>query len=60
MVTFELDGNAALTDREKMMLAAAKDLPVVYDNDSPELTDDMERAFALCRILKGKAYHRPP
>ena len=52
MVTFELDGNAALTNREKRMLTAAKELPVVYDDDSPELTDDMEEAFAAARKAK--------
>lgn len=58
MVAFELDGNAVLTDREKEMLAAAKELPVVYDDDSPKLTDDMERAFAAAR--KAKPYRGEP
>lgn len=58
MVTFELDGNATLTDKETEMLAAAKELPVVYDDDSPELTDDMERAFAAAR--KAKPYRGEP
>ena len=58
MVTFELDGNAALTDWEKRMLAAAKKLPVVYDDDSPELTDDMEKAFVAAR--KEKPYRGEP
>lgn len=59
MVTFELNGTAAvLTGKEKRMLAAAKELPVVYDNDSPEFTDDMERAFAAAR--RAKPYHGEP
>ena len=49
MVTFKLDPTATLTNKEKRILAAAKELPIVYDDDSPELTDDMERAFAAAR-----------
>lgn len=58
MVTFELDGSAALTSGEKKLLSAAKQLPVVYDEDSPELTDDMEKAFAAAR--KAKPFHGEP
>lgn len=55
MVTFELDHAAALTDEEMRQLEEAKKLPVVYDEDSPELTDDMEKAFVAAR--KAKPYH---
>lgn len=58
MVTFELDGNAVLTSREKKLLAEAKKLPIVYDEDSPELTDDMEAAFIAAR--KAKPYRGEP
>ena len=44
MVTFELDKTAALTKEEKKVLAKAKELPITYDEDSPEMTDDMEKA----------------
>ena len=53
-----LDKNATLTSEEKEILAAAKKLPVVYDEDSPELTDDMERAFIAAR--KAKPYLGEP
>ncbi len=49
MVTFELTQTAVLTDEEKRMLEKAKKMPVVFDDDSPQLTDDMERAFAEAR-----------
>lgn len=58
MVTFELDGTAALTSKGKRLLAAAKELPIVYDDDSPELTDEMERAFTAVR--KAKPYRGEP
>lgn len=42
------------------MLAAANELPIVYDEDSPELTDEMEKAFIAARKEKtlswGTAY----
>ena len=58
MVTFESDGRAELTAAEKKMLAEAEKLPVVYDEDSPELTDDMKKAFIAAR--KKKPFRRKP
>ncbi len=58
MVTFELDGTAALTSGEKKLLAKAKRLPVVFDDDSPEMTDEMEQAFIAAR--KAKPYQGEP
>lgn len=52
MVTFELEQGAALSDKERKLLAEAKKLPVVYDEDSPELTDSMEQAFIAARKAK--------
>lgn len=46
MVTFELaETTSVLTDGEKRMLEKAKELPVIYDDDSPELTGKLEQAF---------------
>ena len=58
MVTFELNETATLTNKEKKILAEARKLPVVYDTDSPELSDDMEKAFVEAR--KAKPYHGEP
>lgn len=58
MVTFEIDKTAGLTNKERNILAAAKELPIVYDDDSPELTADMEKAFIAAR--KAKPYHGEP
>lgn len=58
MVTFELDENAKLTEEEKKMLAAAKDRPIVYDEDCPELTEEMERAFIAARKANPLPRHR--
>lgn len=58
MVTYELDKTATLTDREKKLLAEARQMPIIYDEASPELTDDMEKAFISAR--KAKPYQGEP
>ena len=50
MVTYELKQDATLTSRERQLIREAKNLPPVFDEDSPELTPDMEKAF----IAAGK------
>lgn len=52
MVTFELREGMELSPEEKQALEDAKKLPVVYDEDSPELTEAMEQAFIQARRLK--------
>ena len=52
MVTFELRENTQLDEREKQMLEQAKNVPIVFDSDSPELTKEMEDAFRQARIEK--------
>ena len=52
MVTFELREDMELSTEEKQALEDAKKLPVVYDEDSPELTETMEQAFIRARRLK--------
>lgn len=56
MVTFKLTSeNLALTDEEKRMLKEAKKLPVVYDEDSPALTEEMKQAFIAARKAKPRS-----
>lgn len=52
MENYRLEEAAVLTNEERSLLAHAKKLPVIYDEDSPEMTDDMERAFAAARRMK--------
>lgn len=54
MVTYELKQDATLTSRERQLISEAKKLPPVFDEDSPELTPDMEKAFIAAR--KAKPY----
>lgn len=56
MVTFKLTGeNLALTDEEKRMIEKAKKLPVVFDEDSPQLTEEMKKAFIAARQAKPRS-----
>lgn len=52
MVTYSLDKNSKVTEAEKFELSEARKKPVIYDEDSPEMTDDMERAFIEARKRK--------
>ena len=58
MERYRLEEGAVLPNEERAILARARKLPVVYDEDSPELTDEMEQAFAAAR--KKKPYRQWP
>lgn len=58
MVTYKLSGTAELSQEEKEMLAEAGKRPVVYDEDSPEMTEEMEQAFIAAR--KAKPFRGEP
>jgi len=58
LVTYELKPGTKLTPDERKMLSDAKKLPVIYDDDSPEMTADMERAFIEAR--REKPYRGEP
>lgn len=49
MVNFKLEQDAKLSQKEKKLLAEAKKRPIVFDDDSPELTADMEKKFMEAR-----------
>ena len=40
MVVKEIDVNRKLSEEELRMLEEAERMPIVYDEDSPELSDD--------------------
>lgn len=58
MVTFDLKENAKLSNDEIKIIEEAKKLPVIYDDDSPELTEDMEKSFIAAR--NKKPYQKEP
>jgi hypothetical protein len=47
IVTTTLSKDEKLTDEERKMLEEAKKQPIVFDEDSPEMTPEMEKAFKL-------------
>lgn len=56
MVDFKLDSTKKeLTLEEQLLLQRAKELPAVYDEDSPALSEDMEQAFCVARQAKPYA-----
>lgn len=59
VLKFEINESSILTADEKNILSAAKKLPVIYDEDSPELTDDMEQAFIAARKAKPLFRRQP-
>ena len=52
MIIYRLEEGTEVSESEKALLERAKTLPVVYDDDSPELTDEMEKAFIAARKKK--------
>lgn len=57
-VRYELNESRELTATERQQLEHAKTLPVVYDEDSPELDENMEAAFIAAR--RAKPYKGQP
>lgn len=45
----------ALTIEQLKELEEAKKYPIVYDEDSPELTPEMEKAFLLAAVARNKS-----
>ncbi len=58
MVTRTLNKDARLSEKDKRMIDDAKKMPIVFDDDCPELTPDMESAFIAER--KKKPYVGEP
>lgn len=49
---YNLEMGTVMTAEEKEEIERARKMPVVYDEDSPELTDEMEKAFIEARRRK--------
>lgn len=59
MVNFKLDSsNIKLSEEERRQLDRAKAMPIIHDEDSPELSEEMELAFFAAR--KAKPYKGQP
>ena len=56
-VYYKSSGKRELTEAERMMLENAARMPIVYDEDCPKLTPEMERALIEAR--RNKPYRGP-
>ncbi len=54
IVTYTLDKNKPLTPEEIAELDALKDRPIVYDEDSPNLTPEMYQAFKRSAVERNR------
>ena len=54
MIIAILSEDEKLTDEDKKMLEEAKKYPIIYDEDSPELTPEMEKAFRLAAKTRNR------
>lgn len=52
MIIYKIEDNTQVSESEMELLKRAKSLPVIYDEDSPELTEKMEEAFIAARKNK--------
>ncbi|MCM1221603.1 MAG: hypothetical protein NC548_44705 [Lachnospiraceae bacterium] len=54
MITATLSKDEKLTDEDRKMLEEARQYPIIYDEDSPELTPEMEKAFKLAAKTRNR------
>lgn len=52
VVKYELKKGAKMTPEQMQEVEKAAQMPIVYDEDSPELTEEMARAFSEARVKK--------
>ena len=54
MITATLSKDEKLTDEDRKMLEDAKKYPIIFDEDAPELTPEMEKAFRLAAKTRNR------
>ena len=54
MISYELKPGAELGAEELQALEEAKNTPILYDEDCPELTPAMEKAFLLAAKSRNR------
>ena len=54
MITAALSNDENLTDEDRKMLEEARKNPITFDEDSPELTPEMEKAFRLAAKTRNR------
>lgn len=54
IVTATLSKTDVLTDAQKKEIEHAKTMPITFDEDSPEMTDEMEKSFRLAAKTRNR------
>lgn len=54
IVTAKLSKDGKLTDEQLKELEEAKKFPITYDEDSPELTPEMEKQFKVVVKMRNR------
>ena len=54
VVNAYLDKDEKITEKDKEMIAEAKKHPIVFDEDSPEMTPEMEKAFRVAARMRDR------
>ena len=49
-----LDNNEGITEKDKRMIEEAKKYPIEFDEDSPEMTPEMEKAFLVAARMRDR------
>jgi hypothetical protein len=58
IITASLSKDEELTEEEIKMIEDAKKLPVIYDEDSPEMTPEMEKQFRCAVRMRNRLLHK--
>jgi hypothetical protein len=58
IVTARLSEDAKLTEEQLKELEEAKKYPITYDEDSPELTPEMEKQFKVVAKMRNRLLNK--
>ena len=49
-----LEETDTITVKDRAMIAEAKKYPIIFDEDSPEMTPEMEKAFRVAAKMRDR------
>jgi hypothetical protein len=54
IITASLSKDGILTEEQKKEIEEAKKIPITFDEDSPEMTPEMEKAFKVAVRMRNR------
>jgi hypothetical protein len=54
IITASLSKDGVLTEEQKKEIEDAKKQPIIFDEDSPEMTPEMEKAFMVAVRMRNR------